>query len=380
MRARGSLIVLLLSLVACGRASDEEAAGPPANTGLRYLGGQADDSGFARATAPREFAFPRDHAGHPDYRSEWWYFTGNLDTPAGRHFGFELTFFRYAAAPPAPRGEADSAWRTEQIWMAHLAITDSVGRRFFARQRLSREALGLAGVAALPLKVWVNDWSASGEQTDGALGWRLEARDDVVSLALDMSSTLPPVAHGDRGLDRKGAGLGNASYYYSVPRLHTAGTLLIDGETFPVTGLAWMDREWSTSSLEPGIVGWDWFALHLSDGRSLMVYRLRTAAGESSPYSGGSLVGSDGARTPLTATDVSLRALDYWTSSATGVRYPIAWQLAVPSASLELTIRPYLDDQEVNLSVRYWEGAVHAAGVGPTGALTAQGYMELAGY
>jgi len=379
MRARLSLIVLLLALAACGGVSDEEASGPSANTGLRYLGGQAA-SGFAHATEPREFAFPQDHASHPDYRSEWWYFTGNLEASAGRHFGFELTFFRYAAAPPAPRGEADSAWRTEQIWMAHLAVTDSVGRRFFARQRLAREALGLAGATALPLRVWVQDWSASGEETDGKLGWRLEARDDVVSLALDVSSTLPPIAHGDRGLDRKGAGVGNASYYYSVPRLQTTGTLLIDGETFSVTGLAWMDREWSTSSLDPGIVGWDWFALHLSDGRSLMVYRLRTVDGGSSPYSGGSLVGIDGARTPLDATDLSLRALDYWTSPTTGVRYPIAWRLAITSASLELTIKPYLDDQELNLSVRYWEGAIRATGAGSTGAVTAQGYMELAGY
>jgi predicted secreted hydrolase len=329
---------------------------------------------------PRDFVFPEDHSSHPDFRSEWWYFTGNLAAHEDRHFGFELTFFRLAAAPPSPRDEADSAWRTEQIWMAHLAVTDSKGRRFVARERLGREALGLAGATALPLRVWVTDWSAAAERTDGGIAFRLDARDDIVSLSLDVSSTLPPVEHGDRGLDRKGAAAGNASYYYSVPRLLASGSITLDGETFPVTGLAWMDREWSTSSLEPGIVGWDWFALHLSDGRSLMFYRLRTATGESSPYSGGSLIGPDGVRTALGATDVTLRALDHWRSSASGVRYPVEWRMTIPRAGLDFTLEPYLDDQEVNLSVRYWEGAVRAAGNGSADAITAQGYMELAGY
>ena len=373
-------VVLLASLAACGEVPREGNAPPgPPNTSLRYLGGEAE-SGFARATVPREFVFPGDHGSHPEYQSEWWYFTGNLETPNGRHFGFELTFFRYAVAPPASASDGVSAWRTEQIWMAHLALTDSAGLRFIARERLAREALGLAGATGTPLEVWVKDWSATGEGAVDKLALRLEARDDVIGLSLDVMSMALPVAHGDRGLDRKGAGFGNASYYYSVPRLRADGSITLEGETFPVTGLAWMDREWSTSSLESGIVGWDWFALHLSDGGSLMFYRLRTANGEASPYSGGSLVSAVGVRTALTATDVSLAARDHWTSSATGTRYPIAWRLAAPAAKLSLEITPYLEDQELNLSVRYWEGAIRAEGVGPAGRLTAQGYMELAGY
>jgi predicted secreted hydrolase len=140
-----------------------------------------------------------------------------------------------------------------------------------------------------------------------------------------------------------------------------------------VAGLAWLDREWSTSSLEPGIAGWDWFALHLSDGASLMFYRLRTENGDASPYSGGSLVGSDGSRTALTASDVVLTVRDHWTSGSTGIRYPVAWRIEVPSAGIALDVTPYLKNQEIDLSVRYWEGAVHAAGRGPRGALTAQG-------
>jgi predicted secreted hydrolase len=370
----------LAALAACGDGAAPQLNAAAPSTGLRMLGTEADD-GFARATEPREFTFPADHGSHREFRTEWWYFTGNLATPEGRHFGFELTFFRYALAPAAAqRLESASAWRADEVWMAHFAITDTTAKRFYARERLTREALGLAGAEAAPLKIWVEDWAATGEGRDDDLRVRLAARDDVVGLSLSLTSTVPHVAQGDRGLDIKGAGSGNASHYYSIPRLAASGEVTVAGETFAVTGVAWLDREWSTSSLEPGTVGWDWFALLLSDGSNLMFYRLRTDGGGASSYSGGTLVSADGARTRLAADDVELAILDEWTSVATGVRYPVAWRLAVPAAGIQLEIQPYLENQELDLSVRYWEGAVHAAGRGPRGALTAQGYLELAGY
>ena len=377
-RALAAATLAVLAACSDGAAPQRNAAAP--STGLRLLGTEADD-GFARATEPREFAFPADHGSHREFRTEWWYFTGNLETPEGRHFGFELTFFRYALAPAtAQHLEGASAWRTDQVWMAHFAITDTAGNKFFARERLTREALGLAGAEAAPLKIWVEDWVATGEGRDDDLRVRLAAGDDVIGLSLSLTSTVPHVAQGDRGLDVKGAGSGNASHYYSVPRLAADGQVTVGGETFAVTGFAWLDREWSTSSLDAGTVGWDWFALQLSDGSNLMFYRLRTDGGRASPHSGGTLVSADGTRTRLAADDVELTPLDEWTSVATGVRYPIAWRLALPAAAVELEIRPYLENQELDLSVRYWEGAVHAAGRGPGGALTAQGYLELAGY
>jgi len=369
----------LVTLAACSDGTSSQRYTPQQSTGLRLLGAEADD-GFARATAPREFVFPTDHGSHPEFRTEWWYFTGNLATAEGRHFGFELTFFRYAVGPAAAQRGGTSAWRADQVWMAHFAITDTQGKRFIARERLTREALGLAGAAAEPLHVWVEDWSLTGEGRGDDLRVQLAARDDVTALSLGLASTVPHVAQGDSGLDVKGAGTGNASYYYSVPRLAAEGEVTIGGESFEVTGTAWLDREWSTSSLEPGTVGWDWFALHLSDGSNLMFYRLRTESGGVSPFSGGTLVAADGGRRRLEAQDVRLMAVDEWTSAATGVRYPIAWRLEVPGSAIELAIRPYLNDQELALSVRYWEGAVHAEGRGPLGPLTAQGYLELAGY
>ena len=370
----------LSALFACADSEAPQGNAAAPSTGLRLLGTEADD-GFARATEPREFVFPADHGSHREFRTEWWYFTGNLATPEGRHFGFELTFFRYALAPATgQRREGASAWRADQVWMAHFAIADTAGERFFARERLTREALDLAGAEAEPLRVWVEDWAATGEGRGDDLRLRLTARDDVIALSLSLTATMPHVAQGDRGLDVKGDGDGNASHYYSVPRLHAAGEVTVAGETFPVAGLAWLDREWSTSSLDSGTEGWDWFALHLSDGSSLMFYRLRTVGGGASPHSGGTLVSADGARTRLTADDVELSVLERWTSGATGVRYPTAWRLLVPEAGLDLEIRPYLENQELDLSVRYWEGAVHATGRGPQGTLTAQGYLELAGY
>lgn len=369
----------LVALAACSDGAPLQGSTPQQSTGLRLLGTEADD-GFARATEPREFLFPADHGSHPEFRTEWWYFTGNLVTAEGRHFGFELTFFRYAIAPATRQPEGASAWRADQVWMAHFAITDTQGKRFIARERLTRQALGLAGAAAEPLHVWVEDWEITGESHGDDLRVHLAARDDVTALSLNLASTVAHVAQGDRGLDVKGAGSGNASHYYSVPRLAAEGQVTVAGETFEVAGIAWLDREWSTSSLEAGTVGWDWFALHLSDGSNLMFYRLRTESGGASPYSGGTLVSADGRRTRLEAQDVALTALDEWTSSATGVRYPVAWRLAVPGSGIVLELRPYLDDQELALSVRYWEGAVHAEGWGPLGPLTAQGYLELAGY
>ncbi len=192
------------------------------STGLRLLGGEAAD-GFARATSPRDFSFPADHGSHPEFRTEWWYFTGNLTTETGRHFGFELTFFRYALAPPSARTAGASSWRTEQLWMAHFALTDSTNGRFTARERLTRGALGLAGAEADPLQVWVKDWSAVGVGVDGELSLRLDARDDDIALALNLTATVPPVAQGDRGPRYQGSRNGQCLVLLLGPSARGAG-------------------------------------------------------------------------------------------------------------------------------------------------------------
>ena len=342
--------------------------------------GAGDARGFARALAPRAFSFPADLGPHPDFRTEWWYYTGNLESAAGRHFGFQLTFFRTALAPPADGDPAPgSAWSTRQLYLAHFAVTDTVGRRFHAWSRLERAALDLAGARAHPFRVWLDDWSAESAAPDG-LPVRLRAAEGRIAIDLTLASDRPVVLQGDRGLSRKGPEAGNASYYYSRTRMTARGTVRAGADAVPVAGLAWMDREWSTSALGPGLVGWDWIALQLDDGRDLMVYRLRRRDGSTDPHSAGVLVSGAGATLALAPAELTLDALDHWTSPRSRVRYPSRWRLAVPGAGLDLAITPRLADQELIVGTRYWEGAVRVEGTAAGRPIGGRGYVELVGY
>jgi predicted secreted hydrolase len=264
--------------------------------------------------------------------------------------------------------------------MAHFALTDVANGTFTASSRLGRGALGLAGATAQPFRVWLDDWSARGAASAGAHPpMQLTASDGDVAIDLTVTTRKPPVLHGERGLSRKGRGEGNASYYYSLTRLATDGHVRIGDARVGVTGTSWMDREWSTSALESGQVGWDWFAIALDDGRELMLYRLRRADGSIDPFSAGTLVGQDGSAVRLTPTDVTVDVLEHWTSRS-GVRYPSRWRLTLPAHALTLDVAPRVADQEWIEPVRYWEGAVEVRGTVASRALTGQGYVELVGY
>ena len=348
----------------------------PGVTGIRYLAG-GNNNGFLRARSPRNFTFPADYGAHPGFRTEWWYLTGNLDTPTDRHFGFELTFFRVALAPDAVTRE--SAWSGNSVWMAHFALTDPAAGQFRPAEKLGREALGLAGAVASPFRVWLDDWQIV-EREPGVLS--VEAGDGEAAIYLELRGLDRIVLQGDAGLDRKGPEPGNASFYYSAPRLSVTGRVMSsDGSADAVSGTAWLDREWSTSALSPGIAGWDWFALQLDDGRDLMFYRLRQEDGGTSAYSGGSITDGAGNTRRLAASEVELQVLDYWQSASSGVVYPVAWRMRIASLGTDLVIEPFLPNQELNLSVRYWEGAVRVLedSAAPRRAL-GRGYLELAGY
>ena len=352
------------------------APSSPPTSVTALLGGE-DPGGFARATAPREFRFPADHGPHPEFRHEWWYFTGNLRAPGGRRFGYQLTFFRFALSPRPPARR--SQWATTQAYMAHFAVTDAQGIRFHHFERTGRGALGLAGATAHPFRVWLDDWSAEGSESS-TLPVRLRAAEGsaAVDLVLDTGRAIVP--QGDRGLSRKGAAPGNASHYYSMTRLSTRGTVRVDGVSFPVEGNSWLDREWGTSSLEKGQVGWDWFALQLSDGRDLMFYRLRRDDGGTDPFSAGTLVLPDGSYRPLSPDDVRIEDLESWRSPESDVRYPSRWRLRLPREALELEVFPRLADQELRTAVRYWEGAVGVRGTSRGEPVEGEGYVELTGY
>lgn len=354
--------------------------GPPrvrATLSLAEALGGGGDRGFARALTPRPLAFPADHGPHPGFRTEWWYCTGNLETAEGRPVGFQLTFFRVALAPgPIVR---ESAWGATQLYLAHLAVTDVAGRRFRAFERAGRGAMRLAGATAAPLRVWLEDWRLEG-QGEGGPPFRVVAGEEDVGVDLMLESAKAPVLHGDRGLSRKGTQAGNASYYYSLSRMPTRGAVRIGGETLAVSGLSWLDREWGTTALEPDQVGWDWFALQLEDGRELMLYLLRRRDGATDPVSRGTLVRADGSTRALEPGAWRLTVLDRWRSPRGGAPYPARWRLAIPSEALEVEIVPLLADQELDLAVRYWEGAVRLAGRSGGASVGGRGYVELTGY
>ena len=367
--------VVVAAVVAAMFALWPSARHAPIEATVSVRGALASDSaGFARALAPRPLSFPSDYGPHADFRTEWWYYTGNLKTAAGRHFGFQLTFFRIALAPGVV--VRASAWATRQFYVAHFAVTDVAGRRFHAFSRTSREALALAGASASPFRVWVEDWSAEGDGSSA----RLRASQGDVAIDLEVSAAKPVVLQGDRGLSRKGPEPGNASFYYSFTRMPTSGVVRLGSETLTVSGEAWMDREWSTSGLSAGVKGWDWFAVQLDDGRELMAYLLRRRDGTPDPFSAGTLVATDGTARPLDASDLRIETLEQWTSPRSGVRYPARWRLSVPSADLQLEIEPQLADQELIVGTRYWEGAVTAASSAGHRAVAGQGYAELVGY
>ena len=346
-----------------------------AQTRLDLLRSDESSARFTQALEPRAFEFPRDHGPHPDFRHEWWYFTGHLQAADGERFGFELTFFRYALAPLQFHAPGASAWRANQIYMAHFAVTDLARHRFNFEARQSRAALGLAGATAEPLRVWLEDWTVE----NSGSGWSLHAALSSHALDLEMQPISPVIANGESGLSRKSALPGAASYYYSIPRLSVRGSLKLDGAETPVTGTAWLDREWGSGALAPDQVGWDWFALQLEDGSTLMFYALRRRDGTRDPLSAGTWVDASGKARALSDSELRIEVLDHWTS-ARGDRYPSRWRLSCAPLGLEVTVQPLLADQELKVQPRYWEGAVDVRGHRAGQVLSGRGYVELVGY
>ena len=347
--------------------------------GLESPAGQERDQEWEQARPGRALAFPADHASHPDYRIEWWYYTGNLEAPDGRRFGYQVTFFRVGVDREP---ENPSPWAVRDLYMAHLAVTDIDAGRHLVAERLNRSGVGWAGARTDRLEVWNEDWRLEAEGTNHTL--RAESRDARFGLSLRLNATRPPVLHGRNGFSQKGTDPGNASHYYSLTRMETTGELQLFGETLNVRGSSWMDHEFGTSFLEPSQRGWDWFSLQLDNGTDLMVYVLRRQDGQVDPQSAGTVVASDGSTTRLGPHDFSLVAGRTWESPASGARYPVEWRVDIPGESLALDVRAAVDGQELHTEqstgVTYWEGAVVVTGKKGGRAVTGRGYLEMTGY
>lgn len=368
------LLTVLIFLTACAPPSI-----PSAQVQIPEVSAIDDtSSGFTVADGSRPLTFPEDFGAHEDFRTEWWYYTGNLETPEGRHFGFELTIFRVGLLPPTAELPDDSQWYGRSIYFAHFAVSDIAADQFHAFERYSRPGPGLAGAQSDPYRVWIEDWSIAQNESGT---YHLQAEKSEISLDLTLTDEMGIVLHGQNGYTRGGESLANAAYYYSQPYLRADGFVQIDGVRYPVKGLAWKDHEFSSGRLDTDQTGWDWFSLHLEDGSALMLYQLREREGGISDSSSGTFITRDGVPRPVQNTGFEITVLDEWRSPHTGGLYPSAWQIRLDEPNCRLEVRPWMPDQELHFpAVTYWEGAVHFEGICSGEPARGNGYVELTGY
>lgn len=324
------------------------------------------------------YEFPRDHHAHGEFKTEWWYFTGNLVDTTGRQFGYQLTFFRHGIRPPANRAPELSRFVVGDLKFAHFTITDAAGARFRFEQKTSRGAFGEAGFDDGERLAWIESWALR-MTADGEFHVTADTKDSAIDLHL--RSAKPAAIHGADGVSAKAEGEGHASHYYSLTRLSTAGQLRSGENSFEVSGESWFDHEWATNQLAPEQVGWDWLSVQFNDGTELMLYQMRLANGNADPTSSGTWVAADGTTKHLPSSSFQMTPTHWWTSAKSGAKYPNGWRITIPDRGLEITVRPVLDDQELALSpVAYWEGAVDVSGTRDGKPIAGRGYLELTGY
>ena len=333
---------------------------------------------YQLALPGHHYAFPRDYFNHPAFQTEWWYYTGNLLSADGHRFGFELTFFRQGVNRDTAK---NTTWDVHDLYLAHLALSDLSGGRFYHTERTNRSGPGIAGAEELSRRIWNGNWQIAWKDGDQ----QLQAIADNFELHFTLHSEKPPVIHGENGVSQKAAGPGRASHYISLTRLATSGTITLNGKAFAVTGLAWMDHEFFTHQLSADQAGWDWLSVQLDDRTELMLFHIRRSDGSIDSFSAGTYIDAQGQTTHLRREDFVLQPLaDNWKSPVSNATYPIRWKIAVPKLSLELEAGTTLASQELTgnsaLAPTYWEGAVTFAGNRNARPVRGAGYLEMTGY
>jgi predicted secreted hydrolase len=378
--------------------------------GLAFLPTAASAQSFQPALPGYHYSFPHDYFNHPDFQTEWWYYTGNLQTPDGHRFGFELTFFRQAVARASTKKDNDrkisdtenvnatkkSAWDVHDLYLAHLALSDLTGGRFYHLERTNRPGPGIAGVDESTRRIWNGNWQIQWQNSDQLL----QAVAENFQLKFTLHSEKPPVIHGENGVSQKSPGEGHASHYLSLTRLDTKGTITLNNENFPVTGVAWMDHEFFTQQLSTDQVGWDWFSLQLTDHSELMLFHIRRQDGSIDPYSAGTYIDPQGHSAHLTNSDFTLQpitdqfpsnqssidrsAANRYQSPTSAASYPIHWKITVPKLNLDLEATTPLPSQELtgnsDITPTYWEGAITLRGTRTDARIAGMGYLEMTGY
>jgi predicted secreted hydrolase len=340
---------------------------------------------FQRALPGKVFSFPQDHFSHPEFKTEWWYYTGHLQTEDRKSYGYQLTFFRVAFRRGAKEGQ--SKWAIQDLYFAHLALTDESKKRFEYREKMSRGTFGEAGASIYgskePFRVWIDDWSMElkGIQLQNHL---LRAGGKDFGIELLLAPEKNPVIHGKNGISQKAEGDGYASYYYSITRFITEGKILLKGKEFAVRGMSWMDHEFASNQLRQYHEGWDWFSIQLENRIELMFYQIRHKDGKMDPYSSGTIIFPDGRSEHLPLKEFQIDSLNRWKSPKSKATYPSRWKIKVPSYGMELNLFPTIKDQELitkaSTRVTYWEGSVRVEGKYQGHPIKGRGYAELTGY
>ncbi|WP_435036067.1 lipocalin-like domain-containing protein [Pseudomonas neuropathica] len=355
MRINFIVLMVLLLLGGCDQSAPEQK-------GFAGMGDQA--LAFTPVVPGRVFSFPADHAAHDGFRIEWWYVTANLKDQQGNEFGVQWTLFRSALKPVAEQ----AGWADQTIWLGHAAVTSSTVHH--AAERYARGGVGQAGVRLAPFEAWIDDWRFASQAQDPMSDLQLSARDKDFAYQLHLTSSRPLVLQGDRGFSQKSEE-GQASYYYSQPFFQASGTLQIDGQSYTVSGPAWLDREWSSQPLTANQTGWDWFSLHLDSGEHVMLYRMRQKEG--APYLTGTWIAADGQTQTLRRSQIQLTPQA--TAKVAGRAMPVKWSISIPDKRLDITLGALNPNAWMNLRIPYWEGPVHISGSHP-----GRGYLEMTGY
>ena len=324
------------------------------------------------------YEFPRDHFNHPDYQTEWWYYTGNLKSADGRRFGFELTFFRQGISRDPAKA---TTWDVKDLYLAHLALSDLDGGKFYHAERINRSGPGMAAVSESLGRIWNGNWQSQWHDNDQVL----RAFDNRFQLQLTLHPEKPPVIHGKNGVSQKADGPGRASHYISLTRLATSGAIELSKKKFEVSGTSWMDHEFFTHQLETDQTGWDWLSLQLADNTELMLFHIRRKDGSVDPHSAGTYVDTNGKTTHLRSDEFTLQpAGEIWASPITGARYPIHWRVTIPKLSIEIEVKTPLESQELTgkspFAPNYWEGAIVLTGRRGQESVSGEGYLEMTGY
>jgi predicted secreted hydrolase len=339
-------------------------------------------SGFTYhlALPGRKFSFPSDHTSHPEFKTEWWYYTGHLETESGKRYGYQATFFRFGLRDRQKEEKQEHPILFSDLYMAHFALSDIAEKKFIFRERINRGYGDKAGASTERYRVWNEDWKVEGDEKTHSI----QVNDRGTRLRLILNSLKPPVLHGQNGLSQKGEGEGRASYYYSLTRMQTEGEITIGDKSEKVRGLTWMDHEFGSNQLREDQVGWDWFSIQLDNQTELMLYLIRHKDGSPDPYSSGTVVSANGTTRHLSLKDFRIEVLERWKSPNSGATYPMKWKVTIPADEVELEIVPAFPHQELvtNRSTRvtYWEGAARVNGRVRKKPISGRGYVEMTGY